>query len=205
MHLNSYHFIAMLVNYKPLLNYNLHTWVYAISAGCIPPLILSHKNINLHSWGYYPEITIAASLFHLFLFFILGEGIYIIYSERARIKEMIGQRMMRYLLLGGICTVVLIILNILPIYKVKVYPVGNIMVFPYILFLGYLILKYQLIVITTIKKREAHSLTAGILMTIMVSGVLYRVTEVLPPCPCPNHFLRLNTCILAKNLPPLNQ
>ncbi|MEK7812956.1 MAG: HD domain-containing phosphohydrolase [Candidatus Desantisbacteria bacterium] len=167
------HFIAMLVNYKPALEHKLHYWVYAVSFAFILPLILSHKNVNLYSWGYYPEITTAVSLFHLFLFLVLGEGIYILYSERTRIKDMIGQRMMRYVLLGGICSVVLVILNILPVYKVKVYPAGNIIVFPYILFLGYLILKYQLIPITSIKKREAHSLTAGFLMTILVSGVLY--------------------------------
>ncbi len=166
------HFIAMAVNYKPVLEHKLHYWVYAVSFAFITPLILSHKNIHLYSWGYYPEITTVVSLFHLFLFLVLGEGIYILYSERARIKEMIGQRMARYVLLGGICSVALVILNILPVYKVKVYPAGNIIVFPYILFLGYLILKYQLIPITSIKKREVHSLTAGFLMTILVSGVL---------------------------------
>ncbi|MDI6781103.1 MAG: HD-GYP domain-containing protein, partial [bacterium] len=167
------HFIAMLVNYKPVLEHKLHYWVYAVSFAFILPLILSHQNINLYSWGYYPEITTVVSLFHLFLFLVLGEGIYILFSERTRIKEMIGQSLMRYVLLGGICSVVLVILNILPVYKVKVYPAGNIIVFPYVLFLGYLILKYQLIPITSIKKREAHSLTAGFLMTILVSGVLY--------------------------------
>ncbi|MBI4777399.1 HD domain-containing protein [Candidatus Desantisbacteria bacterium] len=167
------HFIAMLLNYKPLLEHKLHICVYAVSFGFILPLILSHKNINLYSWGYYPEITPVVSLFHLFLFLILGEVIYILYSEKARIKEMIGQRMSRYLLLGGICSVVLVILNILPVYKVKVYPAGNIIIFPYVLFLSYLILRYQLISITSIKKREVHSLTAGLLMTILVSGVLY--------------------------------
>ncbi|PIY18768.1 hypothetical protein COZ13_08870 [Candidatus Desantisbacteria bacterium CG_4_10_14_3_um_filter_40_18] len=167
------HFVALLIGYTSLLKHKLYYWAYIVSAGFILPLTLSHKSFQVYNWGYYPIFNPMVSIYHLFLLFLLAETVYLLYSGSKKIREKIGDKMLRYLMLGGICTVILVVFNMLPVYKIKIYPAGNIIVFPYVLFLSYLILKYQLIPITIIKKREAYSITAGFLMFLLVYGVLY--------------------------------
>ncbi|MCK4532941.1 GAF domain-containing protein [bacterium] len=151
-----FHFVLVFTENKKKINKTILQAGYFSSLFFLTSNIIGFpligKELTKYYWGYYPKICSGDLYFGIIFVFFTIYSLYLLYNSY---KKSIGYKSnrMKYVFWGSLIGFIGGSTNFLPLYGIRIYPIGNIANCVYSLSVAYAIIEFRLIDINIVFKK----------------------------------------------------
>lgn len=164
-----FYFALLLTHRKDLIEEKYHLLVYYVSSVFMLIEIIQMKGVTLYPWGYIAKATPISPIYHTLLGLIVLTSLYLLYKGSILLPIKRERIVVRYLFWGGLVSSVSLIVNLLPLYGLRIYHFGHLAFTLYLIIIAFTILEYHSIGIeVTFRETLLFSLMTGSVMAILM-------------------------------------